>query len=225
MYTTAAPPSLALIGTFQLVKWSPGELLVAGQWMSCAWIISLVCDHNTTSDTLLKMGERLQSQKSFVCTFFDCKAKFSKSWKLEAHLCKHTGLVSAGGMKRRGCCECCWTACRLSLWWQKPFSCESCGKSFCTRYQLTRHELNHSGERPHKWAAQFPTLDLFLWLAHVLVFRCLAEGCPEAFVTHSSMKNHMARVHHKRERPYQVRHSCPVFLFCSVSNLVGLFLF
>lgn len=42
------------------------------------------------------MGERLQSQKSYVCTFFDCKAKFSKSWKLQAHLCKHTGLVSGG---------------------------------------------------------------------------------------------------------------------------------
>lgn len=40
------------------------------------------------------MGERLQSQKSYICSFFDCKAKFSKSWKLEAHLCKHTGLVS-----------------------------------------------------------------------------------------------------------------------------------
>lgn len=61
--------------------------------MTCMFTIRLVCDHNTT---LLKMGERLQSQKSYVCTFFDCKAKFSKSWKLEAHLCKHTGLVSAG---------------------------------------------------------------------------------------------------------------------------------
>uniref|UniRef100_A0A667X502 Transcription factor IIIA n=1 Tax=Myripristis murdjan TaxID=586833 RepID=A0A667X502_9TELE len=70
------------------------------------------------------MGERLQSQKSFVCSFFDCKAKFSKSWKLEAHLCKHTGL--------------------------RPFSCGSCDKSFCTRYQLTRHEFNHSGDKPHK---------------------------------------------------------------------------
>lgn len=40
------------------------------------------------------MGERLQSPKSYICSFFDCKAKFSKSWKLEAHLCKHTGLVS-----------------------------------------------------------------------------------------------------------------------------------
>lgn len=74
------------------------------------------------------MGESLQSKKSFACSFFDCKAAFSKSWKLEAHICKHTGL--------------------------KPFSCDSCDKSFCTRYQLTRHELTHSGEKPHKCLAE-----------------------------------------------------------------------
>lgn len=40
------------------------------------------------------MGERFQNlNKNFVCSFFNCKASFSKSWKLEAHLCKHTGLV------------------------------------------------------------------------------------------------------------------------------------
>lgn len=41
-----------------------------------------------------KMGERFKDpSKSFVCTFSNCKASFSKSWKLEAHYCKHTGLV------------------------------------------------------------------------------------------------------------------------------------
>ncbi|XP_030254312.1 general transcription factor IIIA, b [Sparus aurata] len=105
------------------------------------------------------MGERLQSQKSYVCSFFDCKAKFSKSWKLEAHLCKHTGL--------------------------KPFSCENCDKSFCTRYQLSRHELNHSGEKPHK---------------------CVADGCSEAFVTSTSLKTHMARVHQRQKNQYKCDH-------------------
>ncbi|KAM8731245.1 general transcription factor IIIA, b [Acanthopagrus schlegelii] len=105
------------------------------------------------------MGERLQSQKSYVCSFFDCKAKFSKSWKLEAHLCKHTGL--------------------------KPFSCENCDKSFCTRYQLSRHELSHSGEKPHK---------------------CVADGCSEAFVTTTSLKTHMARVHQRQKTQYKCDH-------------------
>ncbi|KAM3860706.1 general transcription factor IIIA, b [Diretmus argenteus] len=105
------------------------------------------------------MGERLQTEKKHVCSFFDCKAMFSKSWKLEAHLCKHTGL--------------------------RPFSCENCDKSFCTRYQLGRHELSHSGEKPHK---------------------CLADGCSEAFVSKSSMKNHVARIHQHQKHRYECDH-------------------
>uniref|UniRef100_A0A8C8E1M3 Transcription factor IIIA n=1 Tax=Oryzias sinensis TaxID=183150 RepID=A0A8C8E1M3_9TELE len=68
------------------------------------------------------MGEKLQSQKTYSCSFSDCKSTFGESWKLEAHLCKHTGL--------------------------KPFSCGNCEKRFCTQHQLTRHELSHSEEKP-----------------------------------------------------------------------------
>ncbi|KAM9774530.1 general transcription factor IIIA, b [Syngnathus typhle] len=102
------------------------------------------------------MGEQLQCPKSYICSFLECKAEFSKLWKLEAHLCKHTGL--------------------------KPFSCESCDKSFCSRHALTRHELNHSGEKRHK---------------------CPTDGCPEAFLRHAGLKNHIARVHQHEETRYQ----------------------
>ncbi|KAJ8010725.1 hypothetical protein DPEC_G00078150 [Dallia pectoralis] len=105
------------------------------------------------------MGESIQVQKSFVCSFVNCKATFNKSWKLDAHLCKHTGL--------------------------KPFLCKDCDKRFCTRYEVTRHELSHSGERTYK---------------------CQAEGCNEGFVTHASMKNHMTRVHQHQEKLYKCDH-------------------
>lgn len=141
---------------------------VAGLSISCPLQTSIWTVTTTPHLTsrLSKMGERLPGQKSYVCSFFDCKAKFSKSWKLEAHLCKHTGLVRAfaRSFKRSGykwrhrygqiikfICFCLVFFPYMFLSPQKPFSCESCDRSFCTRYQLTRHELNHSGEKPHKY--------------------------------------------------------------------------
>ncbi|XP_061661091.1 general transcription factor IIIA, b [Syngnathoides biaculeatus] len=109
------------------------------------------------------MEETLQRPKSYACSFLDCKAQFTKSWKLEAHLCQHTGL--------------------------KPFSCESCDKYFSTRYELTRHERNHSGEKEHK---------------------CPADGCSEAFARHASLKKHIARIHQHDDSRYQCTHQdCP----------------
>lgn len=54
-------------------------------------------------------------------------------------------------------------------------------------------------------------------LLPALVSRCLADGCSEAFVTNSSMKNHMARVHQQKEKPYQVQKSC----FCFYDAIGG----
>lgn len=30
----------------------------------------------------------------FICSFPDCGASYNKAWKLDAHLCKHTGEVT-----------------------------------------------------------------------------------------------------------------------------------
>ena len=123
------------------------------------------------------MGERIQIKKNFTCSFPDCSASFSKSWKLEAHNCKHTGLVSSWVLPVEASLTITLDNMRvkfdpfkmdakgawflpnihhfLSILWippfsQKPFPCDDCNKNFCTRYQLTRHQLNHSADRPHK---------------------------------------------------------------------------
>ncbi|XP_030612605.1 general transcription factor IIIA, b isoform X2 [Archocentrus centrarchus] len=131
------------------------------------------------------MGERLQSQKMYVCSFVDCKATFSKSWKLDAHLCKHTGL--------------------------KPFSCESCDRCFCTRYQLSRHELSHSGEKPHKCPADgcseafVRSASLKNHVARVHQhqekrYQCDHQGCEKHFNKKNQLKAHQCE--HQQNLPF-----------------------
>uniref|UniRef100_A0A8C5N6F8 Transcription factor IIIA n=1 Tax=Gouania willdenowi TaxID=441366 RepID=A0A8C5N6F8_GOUWI len=137
------------------------------------------------------MGERESGQKTFVCSYFDCRASFNKSWKLDAHLCKHEGL--------------------------KPFSCENCDQSFCTRHQLTRHELSHSGEKPHKCPTDgcseaFQTkASLRHHMARVHQHQekqykvCDKPGCGKDFNKRNQLKAHRCEQH---EEP-------PAFLFLS----------
>ncbi|KAK5897886.1 hypothetical protein CgunFtcFv8_015350 [Champsocephalus gunnari] len=122
------------------------------------------------------MGERLQSHKSLVCSFLDCKAVFTKSWRLDAHLCKHTGL--------------------------KPFTCEECDKSFSARYQLSRHQRNHSGEKPHKCLADecskgfgtYTSMKNHMARVHQhkdRLYRCDHKGCGKDFSKKNQLKAHL----------------------------------
>ncbi|XP_034006660.1 general transcription factor IIIA, b isoform X2 [Trematomus bernacchii] len=120
------------------------------------------------------MEEKLQSHKSLVCSFLDCKATFSKSWRLEAHLCKHTGL--------------------------KPFTCSQCDKSFSARYRLSRHQRNHSGEKPHKCLADgcskgfgtYTSMKNHMARVHQhkdRLYRC--KGCGNDFSKRNQLKAHL----------------------------------
>lgn len=38
--------------------------------------------------------------RPFICSFPGCDATFNKAWRLDAHLCRHTGEVSRAGPSR-----------------------------------------------------------------------------------------------------------------------------
>lgn len=76
---------------------------------------------NNSPVNAAEMEAKVDSYKRYICSFSGCSAAYNKQWKLDAHLCKHTGV--------------------------KPYSCErdGCSKAFCSKYHLARHELSHSG--------------------------------------------------------------------------------
>lgn len=62
----------------------------------------------TIADAFVEAGESPGPAPSaptpprrFICSFPDCSASYNKAWKLEAHLCKHSGEVGPGGPVRR----------------------------------------------------------------------------------------------------------------------------
>ncbi|KAM4611339.1 general transcription factor IIIAa [Polymixia lowei] len=101
------------------------------------------------------MDTKKEPHKRYICSHPGCQACYNKQWKLDAHMCKHTGL--------------------------KPFACERCGKSFCTKYHLARHELSHGG---------------------VKSFRCTVDGCTDAFTTRSNLTRHISRGHNRERKKY-----------------------
>ncbi|CAL8332864.1 unnamed protein product [Lota lota] len=128
-------------------------------------------------------------EKRYICSFPECDARYNKQWKLDAHLCKHTGI--------------------------KPFACEQsgCGKSFANLYHLSRHKLTHTGMKPFQCTADGCT-DTFTTNANMLrhiqrqhaadqkTYGCDVAGCGLVFKKNKQLKLHMCE-QHTQLPPYQ----------------------
>ncbi|XP_018425752.1 PREDICTED: transcription factor IIIA [Nanorana parkeri] len=136
------------------------------------------------------MGEKALPAvyKKYICSFPECSASYNKTWKLQAHLCKHTG--------------------------ERPFPCtvEGCGKGFVTLFHLTRHTMTHTGEKPCKCEA--PDCDLSFTTmgnmrrhhqrAHLspsLIYMCYFADCGKTFKKHNQLKIH--QYIHTNQHPYK----------------------
>uniref|UniRef100_A0A8C9AJG6 Transcription factor IIIA n=1 Tax=Prolemur simus TaxID=1328070 RepID=A0A8C9AJG6_PROSS len=156
----------------------------------------------TIADAFVEAGESPDPPpalpRRFICSFPDCSASYNKAWKLDAHLCKHTG--------------------------ERPFVCdhEGCGKAFVRDYHLSRHILIHTGEKPFVCAAvgcdqKFNTksnLKKHFERKHEnqqKQYVCNFEGCKKTFKKHQQLKTHQCQ--HTNEPLFKLYLSKRMF-FC-----------
>ncbi|XP_059537169.1 transcription factor IIIA [Myotis daubentonii] len=163
----------------------------------------------TVADAFVRAGESPAPPlpalpRRFICSFPDCSASYNKAWKLDAHLCKHTG--------------------------ERPFVCdyEGCGKAFVRDYHLSRHALLHTGEKPFVCAAsgcdqKFNTKsNLKKHFEHKhenqqKQYVCTFEGCKKTFRKHQQLKTHQCQ--HTNEPLFKCTHEGCGKHFASPSRL------
>uniref|UniRef100_A0A672PRI2 General transcription factor IIIAa n=1 Tax=Sinocyclocheilus grahami TaxID=75366 RepID=A0A672PRI2_SINGR len=124
---------------------------------------------------------------TFICSFPDCQASYNRAWKLEVHLCKHTGerpyKCEYSGCGKSFCYSCTAEGCSFvgKNWMEMTnhkkvhivrLQCDQCKKTFRDSWFLKQHQHVHSEER----------------VSHILSFHeeqrsfiCTQPGCGRSF--------------------------------------------
>ncbi|KAM6180378.1 transcription factor IIIA [Erethizon dorsatum] len=185
-------------------SWPAGALESPGSVAEAVSSLTIADAFVTAGESSAPPPPRLALPRRFICSFRDCGANYNKEWKLEAHLCKHTG--------------------------ERPFACdhEGCGKAFVRDYHLSRHVLTHTGEKPFICTAngcdqKFNTksnLKKHFERKHEnqqKQYVCSFEGCQKAFKKHQQLKIHQCQ--HRREPPFRCNQEGCGKHFASPSSL------
>uniref|UniRef100_A0A3Q3MZB6 P43 5S RNA-binding protein n=1 Tax=Mastacembelus armatus TaxID=205130 RepID=A0A3Q3MZB6_9TELE len=162
----------------------------------------------------------------FSCAHADCKATFSRQWKLAEHETAHSGARP---------CQCAVNGCGRSYSRKshltrhmlihegvKQFKCEfvDCSKSFFESSQLKRHVRFAHGQKNEYFKCNQPDcsltfkkrrlLKMHLKLHEVPVkFKCSKNGCTATFDSHVARK-----AHEKKHAGYRCHHAtCQVFQY------------
>ncbi|XP_053312372.1 transcription factor IIIA [Spea bombifrons] len=170
------------------------------------WVCQVGVGVSGAVDSALVMGETTVPPvyNKFICSFPDCNKSFNKDWKLQVHLCKHTG--------------------------QKPFRCEyeGCDKGFATMYHLSRHTVTHTGEKNYKCESEECDLKFStkanmkkhfnrVHMDHGQTYVCEFADCGKKFKKHNQLKVHMCV--HTNELPFKCTFEGCDKSFCVPSRL------
>lgn len=124
------------------------------------------------------MQEQIEMSPSLECVFENCTRKFDKKWKLDEHLCSHTG--------------------------ERPFICTEpgCDKSFVRKAHLQRHTFSHSDERPFSCSICNSAFKVLSNLrkhekihAGKKPYTCHVVDCDSAFLKKTQLYSHLLSEH------------------------------
>ncbi|KAK2519113.1 Gtf3a [Columba guinea] len=102
----------------------------------------------------------------FICSFPDCDATFNKAWRLDVHLCRHTGQFI---------CRC---------------TADGCNQRFVTQANLKKH-IKRKHENQQKQYVNKKYVDAVKEIKPLyFIPRCSNEGCGKYFSTPSRLKRH-----------------------------------
>ena len=167
-----------------------------------------ICSSHTNNSELFKM----ESEMPFKCNI--CPKTYEREKQLQMHSYKH-------GEKPYSCDNCSKTFSTMKGWaghketkvCSSPIPCSICGKEFASTSSSSQHSKTHMQVISYQCTVCFKT---FLTTESLAIHESLHTSskpqvcslCPATFMRKQGLKNHIDRVHEKKEMPLKECNIC-----------------